>query len=305
MKPIVVVRPVVNNAEILAHFGKVCSALENMIVTGKTANVFVPDINKELLNFSRLQLGRAKPVIVLKSFFKLYHRSQAIRIASHPVLGNAILNLDTDSFASIDRDYAYCGIFFYNSKLQVVFADDPRSMFVSLPKETDTEGYVLGHKPLSKLFGISRRAQNSYAEFLAENPPDPNVYFNMLTENGLTDLREDFAVTYDYFMSRTRTGGTIEVWPTGFAIIHLIVGYNSVSLQDARNHVYGIAIGDKDISITLNDQLPTENFQGRYLMRFVINMDQKMCKVYITGYDKPDSVINILKQIKEGNHAEA
>ena len=195
MKPIVVVRPVVNNPETLDHFGKVCAALEQMIVTGKTANVFVPEINKELLNFSRLQLGRAKPVIVLKSFFKLYYNSQAIRLVSHPVLGDAILNLDSDSFASIDRDYAYCGLLFYNNKLHVVFNDNPRSLFVPLPKESRVEGHVLDHTPISKLFAKSNRAQNRYVDSLNEMQPDVLRYYGELAAEGIFDMCEDFAFT--------------------------------------------------------------------------------------------------------------
>lgn len=303
MKPIVVVRPVVNNPETLVHFGKVCAALEQMIVTGKTANVFVPEINKELLNFSRLQLGRAKPVIVLKSFFKLYYNSQAIRLVSHPVLGDAILNLDSDSFASIDRDYAYCGLFFYNNKLHVVFNDNPRSLFVPLPKESRVEGHVLDHTPISKLFAKSNRAQNRYVDSLNEMQPDVLRYYGELAAEGIFDMREDFAFTYEYFMARSRTGGTVEKWTKGFSVLHFVVGYNSVVVQDAKHNVYEIQIGDKAVSVKLGEPLPTENFQGKYLVRFDISMTQKICKCYITGYDQPDEVANILKLMKGDDNA--
>lgn len=303
MKPIVVVRALLNSEDKFVHFSRVCRDLENMIVTGRTANVFVPDINKDLLNFSRLQLGRAKPVIVLKSFFKLYHNSRCIRIAAHPILGDAILNLSEDSFSAVDRDYAYCGLFFYNNRLNIVFGDDPRSLFVPLPKESNVEGTVLDHRPLSKLFGFSKRAQNKYVDSLNEMPPDPIRYFAALADEGFYSMREDFAVTYEYFMARTRTGETVERWANGFSIIHLIVGYNQISVLDSTHHVYEIQFEDKSVSVKLGEPLPTENFQGKYLMRFSINMAQKICKVYITGYDKPDEISNILKLIKEDEHA--
>lgn len=303
MKPIVVVRPVVNNPETLTHFGKVCSILEQMVITGNTANIFVPEINKELLNFSRLQLGRAKPVILLKSFFKLYYNSHAIRIVSHPVLGDAILNLDTDSFASIDRDYAYCGLFFYNNKLHVVFSDNPRSLFVPLPKESNVEGHVLDHMPLAKLFAKSFRVQNRYVNSLQEMQPDVMRYYTELAAEGIYDMREDFAFTYEYFMARTRTGSTVEKWVKGFSILHFVVGYNSVVIQDPRHNVYEIQIGDKSVSVKLGEPLPTENFQGKYLVRFSISMAQRMCKCYITGYDQPDEVADILKLMKGDDNA--
>lgn len=303
MKPIVVVRAMLNSEDKFVHFSKVCTELENMIVTGRTANVFVPDINKDLLNFSRLQLGRAKPVIVQKSFFKLYRNSRCIRLVSHPILGDAILNVDEDSFSAVDRDYAYCGLFFYNNKLNIVFGDDPRSLFVPLPKESIVEGIVLDHLPLSKLFGVSKRAQNKYVDTLIEQAPDPVRYFSALASEGFYSMREEFAFTYEYFMSRKRTGETVEKWDQGFSIIHLIVGYNSTSALDRKHNVYEILFDDKAVSLKLSEPLPTENFQGKYLMRFAINMSQKICKVYITGYEKPDEISNILKLIKEDEHA--